>query len=109
MLKSLTRIFFILLGVDVILFFCTLATAMTAGHPPPISHTFYWLLNYVAGFPLALINSDYPFFLQSNHFPPAALLLTAVNNAILALLIWWIIKVINRCGSKNRHSGQSRL
>ncbi|HZY39245.1 MAG TPA: hypothetical protein VFE53_21460 [Mucilaginibacter sp.] len=96
MLKSLTRIFFILLGADVVLFICTVVTTLGDEKPPAISRAFYWLLNYVMGFPLALINSDYPFFLQSNHFPPAALVFIAVNNAILALLIWWIIKLLKK-------------
>jgi hypothetical protein len=40
MLKSLARVFFILLGVDVILFFCAIATAMTDGDFPSFSCTF---------------------------------------------------------------------
>jgi hypothetical protein len=36
------------------------------------------------------------YFQQRNHFQPAALLFTIVDHAILALLIWWIIKVLKK-------------
>jgi hypothetical protein len=96
MLKSLTRIFFILLGVDVLLFFCLMGTSMSDQQALPIAGTFYWILHYVAGFPLALIDSRYPFFLQSTTFVPVSLVFVAVNNAILALLIWWIFRMLKK-------------
>jgi hypothetical protein len=96
MLKSLTRIFFILLGADVLLFFCLMCTSMSDQPALPIAGIFYWVLHYVAGFPLVFIDSRYPFFLQSTTFVPASLVFVAVNNAILALIIWWIIRMLKK-------------
>jgi hypothetical protein len=72
-----------------------MGTSMSDQQALPIAGIFYWILHYVAGFPLPLIDRRYPFFLESTNFT-ASLVFVAVNNAILALLIWYIIKMLKK-------------
>lgn len=96
MIKYVLKTVAILIGVEAILFCAMIITSMTDEKPPFISRVFYWLLKYVFGFPLVLINRDYPFFLDSKHIPGVAIFLIIINNLLLAFAIFWVVKKIFR-------------
>lgn len=97
MIKSIGKIIGILFAVDLILFLGMVLTAMTDEKPPAISGAFYWTLKYIFGFPLVILNKEYPFFLDNNHMPIIAIFLIILNDIILAYAIWGIRKAfLNR-------------
>ena len=55
-----------------------------------------YLVQYVFGFPLVLLNSDYPFFLNSNNPPKVFLLLIALNLIIQTFMVLGIKRLIRK-------------
>lgn len=96
MIKYVIKTVGILIGIEVILFFGMIVTSMTDEKPPVVSRFFYLTLKYVFGFPLVLINRNYPFFLDSKNMPAIAIVLIIINNLLLALLIFWLVKKLFR-------------
>lgn len=92
MIKSVLKIFGVLIVVEIILFFGMLTTSMTDEQPPYISRFFYWTLKNIFGFPLVLINDEYPFFLDNKNFSLLAIFLIIINNLIWVILIGSIIQ-----------------
>jgi hypothetical protein len=92
MVKYVIKTVGILIGIEVLLFLGMMITSMTDQKPPGISKNFYLILKYVFGFPLVLINKDYPFFLENKNMPTLAIVLIIVNNLLFAFLIYWIFK-----------------
>jgi len=69
MLKSLTRIFFILLGADVLLFFCLMGTSVSDQQALPIAGTFYWVLQ-CSGLSAGACRQQVPLFPGKHHLRP---------------------------------------
>ena len=90
--KYILKVIGILIGIEIILFLGMIVTSMTDEKPPFISRAFYWALKYVFGFPLVLINENYPFFLDSKEIPSIAIVLIIINNLILAFIVFGIFK-----------------
>lgn len=93
MVKSVIKIVGVLAITELILFVAMIVTSMTDEKPPAIARIFYWTLKYILGFPLFLINGEYPFFLDSKHMPIYSLILIIINNIILAFIIIGIRKM----------------
>lgn len=60
---------------------------MTDENVSVVGKALTYLVQYVFGFPLVLLNSDYPFFLNSNTPPRLFLLLIATNLIIQTFLV----------------------
>jgi len=54
------------------------------------------LFKYICGFPLVLINDEYPFFLSSKCFPNYMLFLIVVNIIFQIIMIKLISKLIKK-------------
>lgn len=93
--KMIGKIFIFLIVLELLLFVGMILTSMTDQTPPSISSFFYWTLKYIFGFPLVLVKNEYPFFLDSKHVPAIGWVLILVNNFILSLGIWQILKLFS--------------
>jgi hypothetical protein len=89
--------------IEAILFIGVILTSMTDEKPPAISRYFYIILKYVFGFPLVMINSAFPFFLDSHEFRLSAIFMTILNNLILAFGIYQILQIFR---GKNQAANQ---
>ena len=98
MIKSISKIFGVLVALDIIMFFGMIVTAMTDERPPAIGRVFHLILKYILGFPLVIINNHYPFLLDDKQMPSIGILLIILNNIILSFIIWGIIKAFKRAG-----------
>ena len=87
MLKETGKIVGILILLELVLFLAMIITGMTDEKPPAIGEVFYWALKYIFGFPLVLLNEDYPFFLDRKNMPGIAIILIITNNIIISLII----------------------
>ena len=92
MIKSIGKILGVLLILDFIIFLGMITTAMTDEKPSAVGKVFYWILKYILGFPLVIINNRYPFYLEATHIPAISVALIILNNFILAFIIWSIKK-----------------
>jgi len=92
-LKTLNKIFFIILGIDFIIVTTDHLIGLNDNLPQPFLDTLDWIFRYILGFPLWLINPSLPFFID---IPFLGLVLTLVNNAILSLLIWCFVTGIKK-------------
>jgi len=96
MIKEIGKTVGILIAIEIVLFFAMIITSMTDEKPPIIAGVFYWILKYILGFPLVLINKDYPFFLDHKNMPGVAIPLIIANNIILAFIILRIKKLFKQ-------------
>jgi len=95
MYRTVRRIIIALLFIEAILFVAMVLASMNDSRPPIIVQYFYWTLKYVFGFPLVLIDPDYPFFLNTHAFPVTAVFMVILNNLILALGIYGISQFVS--------------
>jgi hypothetical protein len=91
--RAIYKCFFILLGVEFLLFVGLIATAMTDSKPPAIAGWFYWPLRYIFSFPLVLINDNYPYFLDRGGTTMQFVFLGLLNNVILACMLIGIFAI----------------
>ena len=75
---------------------------MTDEKPPEMVHYIYGTLKYVFGFPLVLLNRDFPFFLDSRESIIVVILFTILNTLILSYLIIGLLNIFGRMLQKNR-------
>jgi hypothetical protein len=87
MLRTIIKCFAILSGVELLLFLGLIATSMSDDKPAAIADYFYWVLKYPLGFPLVLLNGEYPYFLDHGGKAIEAILLGALNDIILASIL----------------------
>lgn len=92
MVRFILKFVGLMFSVQVILFVLMMSTAMSDESAPTISRGFYFLLKYILGLPLVLINTNYPFFLDSDKMPIIIFPFVAINNLLVALVYWWIFK-----------------
>lgn len=95
MVKVIFKIIGILIALDLLFFFGTIATAMTDDKPPAIGRVVYWALKYILGFPMVLLNNRFPFFLESGQLPVVGIILIILNNIILAFVIYGLGKMLS--------------
>lgn len=87
MLKQICKISLLLCAMDAGVFLVMVITSMTDDKISALTHSAYWVLKYVLGFPMVLVKSDFPFFLDSIHLPihPILIILSILlNNLILS-------------------------
>ncbi len=80
----------ILIGIEVFVFVLMIIFLMSDEPTNPIGRFLYLSLKYVLGFPLVLINEEYPFFLSSKNMPGQMIPLVLFNNLIQAVLIFGV-------------------
>jgi hypothetical protein len=96
MLKSVIKYFVILVLAELVLFIGLAATTMTDDKVPAIANYFYWPLKYLLGFPLVLLNRDYPYFLDRGGNMMAVISLGLLNNLLLAGLLVGMYNICKR-------------
>jgi hypothetical protein len=94
MLRAIFKCFGFLLGIEFLLFIGLIFTVMTDEKPPAISELFYWPLKYIFGFPLVLINHNYPYFLDGGGTTIEVIFLGMLNNLILACILQGIFNIL---------------
>jgi hypothetical protein len=94
MLRTIIKCFAILVGIELLLFIGLIATTMTDAKVPAIAGYFYWPLKYPFGFPLVLVNQDYPYFLDRGGTIIEVIFLGTLNNLILACIL---VGMLNAC------------
>ena len=102
--KSMVKKFIVIMGGLIILelvCFVGMFMCVMSDEPPPktavmIGRFFYGTLKYIFGFPLVLINSNYPFYLDSSS--PWMIFLALINNSILSLLIITLLGGLKKLG-----------
>ena len=77
----------ILMGVEVLLFIVMIFFLMSDEPTNPVGRALYLGIKYILGFPLVLINDNYPFFLDSKKMPNEMIPLVLLNNLIQAIII----------------------
>lgn len=93
---KLFKTMLVLIGIEVVLFVVMVFFTMSDEPTNPVGRTLYLGLKYVLGFPLVLINDNYPFFLDSKHMPKAMIPLVLINNLIQAGIIVWIRSILKK-------------
>jgi len=106
MIKKGIKIFGILILTELLFFVSMILVNMTDEKPPAIGRIFYYALKYFFGFPLWLINGNYPFFLDSPQMPLEGIILIFINNSILAFVILQVIIFFNNSQNHNRQNGK---
>ena len=85
MRKAIVRVvkwMFVVIGIEFLLFLLMIFFVMTDESISTACDWIHNLFKYVAGFPLVLINEDYPFFLEYNKMPISMIPLTLLNVLI---------------------------
>ena len=90
------KVFLILLGTETALFILMIFFIMTDEPVLPIGKGIYSAFKYGAGFPLVLVNDDFPFFIDSHNPPKGFFLLTILNLVIQTGLIMGLLKLFKR-------------
>ena len=67
--------------------------------PVLIARFFYIILKYVFGFPVSLINNEYPFFLDCIKMPTYGFLLIILNNLLIAVIILAVSRISRKVKS----------
>ena len=99
MIKSLAKTVLLLSVIEIFLFLLLIFTSMTDEKPVLIARFFYFLLKYVFGFPISLLNNEYPFFLDSNKMPTYGFLLIILNNLLIAVIILAVSRISRKVKS----------
>ncbi len=60
-----------------------------------------YVFKYICGFPMVLLNGDYPYFLNSSHMPGYGWLLIFANTILQTIAAILIIRLIHRLRSKD--------
>jgi hypothetical protein len=93
MIKSIVRIFLIILGIDVIIFIIGRSIGLNDKYPQPFLDALYWIFGHILSFPLWLIYPQYPFSIDK---PVVFIILAVANNIMLSFLVWFILKLAKR-------------
>ena len=72
---------------------------MTDEKPVLIARFFYVILKYVFGFPVSLINNEYPFFFDSIKMPTYGFLLIILNNLLIPVIILAVSRISRKVKS----------
>jgi len=94
--KLFRNIFIGTIIVDFIGWFLLVSATMTDEPVPPIAQDYYFFVHYVLGFPLVFINEKLPFFLEAKEFTILLPISITINNSIISLMIYSIIKFFRR-------------
>ena len=98
-IKSLVKIVLLLSVIEIFLFLLLIFTSMTDEKPVLIARFFYVILKYVFGFPVSLINNEYPFFFDSIKMPTYGFLLIILNNLLIPVIILAVSRISRKVKS----------
>ncbi|PWT75187.1 MAG: hypothetical protein C5B59_09520 [Bacteroidetes bacterium] len=97
MVKRIAIYIGILLGIEVVLLTGLILTSMTDERPPAIAGYIGWVLRYPFGFPLVLVNQNYPYFLNGGATPIWFVIPFVIfNDFLLALGIIGFISLFRK-------------
>lgn len=85
------KTFFVITGIEIIFFILMIFFVMTDEPIGVIGKSLGVFVKYVLGFPLVLLNSEYPFFINSSK-PPNYMILLIILNLIIQTGIVLFIK-----------------
>lgn len=85
------KTFFVITGIEIIFFILMIFFVMTDLPIGVIGKSLGVFVKYVLGFPLVLLNSEYPFFINSSK-PPNYMILLIILNLIIQTGIILFIK-----------------
>jgi hypothetical protein len=88
------KTFFAIAGIEVIFFIIMIFFVATDESVGIIGKSLGVFVKYVSGFPLVLLNSEYPFFMNSSKPPNYMILLIVLNLLIQTSIVILIKKII---------------
>ena len=94
LLLDYIKTFFILVGIEVLLFFLMIFFVMTDESVGAIGKSLGYIVKYILGFPLVLLNKEYPFFINYNKPPNYMIPLIILNLLIQTGIVVFIRKLI---------------
>lgn len=97
-MRKVIKLFFIILSIDILMMVLFVILHMTDGSLTILTYIQEKLLKYICGFPLVLINNEYPFFLSSVSLP-RYMFPIVVANIIFQIIM---IKIISKLNKKLR-------
>lgn len=92
--NKIAKIALILAGIEILSFFLMIFFLMTDETVGAIGKTLVFIVKFVFGFPMVLVDSNLPFFLESKEFPTYMIPLAIINLIIQATLVTVIKKLI---------------
>lgn len=87
MVIKLFKVILVLIALETVLFVAMIFFVMTDEPSNSIGRILYLSLKYILGFPLVLINENYPFFLDARKIPNEMIPLVLLNNLLQAGMI----------------------
>lgn len=93
---KLGKLVLLLIAVELSVFSLMILFVMSDESTSDLGKSLYFMLKYIMGFPLVLINKELPFFLESKQAPLLMIPLVLVNNLIQAIIILSIHSLVLR-------------
>ena len=87
---------FLLIGIQLLVFVVMIVFVMSDEPANPIGSSLHYILKYILGFPLVIINDSYPFFLNSQEMPKMMIPLILINDLIQVGIILGIINLFRK-------------
>ncbi len=91
---SFIKIFFAITGIEILIFILMVFFVMTDEPIGLVGQFMGTIVKYVLGFPLVLINSDYPFFIDSNKPPNYMVPLVGLNLLLQTCIVILVKNVV---------------
>lgn len=90
----LIKSFFSLVIIEAMIFIFMIFFSVTDESSHQTSDFLYKFFNNICGFPIILLNKNFPFFLNSSSFPNYGLILILINILLQSLIITILYKFI---------------
>ncbi|MDR2206271.1 MAG: hypothetical protein LBE36_08985 [Flavobacteriaceae bacterium] len=87
MTKNFVKTFFIIVGIEVILFITMIFFTMTDESVGVAGKSLEIIVKYILSFPLVLLNREYPFFINSSNPPNYMILLIVLNLLVQTVIV----------------------
>jgi hypothetical protein len=95
MLKSVARIFLIIVGIDLLAFVVGIFNPMN-DTKPTFADTLDWVARNILFLPVSLFERQCPFFADGDFRILIGILAIIINDVIWAVAIWGIITILKR-------------
>lgn len=86
-MRRIIMSFFVILLIDFFMIILFIALHMTDEPLPIVANLQFGVLKYICGFPLVIINTEYPFFLSESTFPKQIIPMVIMNIILQVILI----------------------
>lgn len=93
MLKCVGRIFLTIFSIDVLVLVIGFFIPINDREPQPVLETIDWIVRRILGFPIWLVDTQYPFSADGTI---KSILLVIVSDILLSILVWYILKEIKK-------------